>query len=293
MLARMELTTQAEAYGVTEIGAGDRANFWRVPRHDRLECLAATFRTHRYAPHSHETYVIGVITAGCEGYRLRGEHRIAPAGTICFVNPGEVHDGAPVGAGYAYRMIYPSTALIAGLAEEHGDGPVRTLPFFPEPVVSDPALAALFLAAHWGLEGPGSALAADERLVAALGLLVSRHSDLGRGSAGPSVDRRIVDRARDFLDAHLADDIDLATLSAAVGIGRTQLIRMFRGATGLTPHAWLTDRRVRAAQALLRAGESPGQVAAATGFFDQAHLTRAFKARLGVTPGVFRTGLAA
>lgn len=293
MLARMELTTQAEAYGMTEIGSGDLARFWRVARHDRLECLSATFRTHHYAPHSHETYVIGVITAGCERYRLRGQDCIAPAGKICLVNPGEVHDGAPVGPGYAYRMIYPSTTLIAALAEEHTGGRVRTLPFFPEPVVSDPALAALFLAAHRGLEGPSHALAADERLVGALGLLVSRHSDLGRGFAGPSVDSRVVERARDYLDAHLAEDVDLATLTAAVGVGRTQLIRTFRRATGLTPHAWLTDRRVRAAQALLRAGESPGQVAAATGFFDQAHLTRAFKARLGVTPGVFRAGLAA
>ena len=80
--------------------------------------------------------------------------------------------------------------------------------------------------------------------------------------------------------------VEISAVRAEVaGLRRTELVRAFRHQTGLTPHAWLTDRRVRAAQALLRRGDPPGQVAAATGFFDQAHFTRAFKARLGVTPG--------
>ena len=72
------------------------------------------------------------------------------------------------------------------------------------------------------------------------------------------------------------------------GLPRHHLIRAFRRETGLTPHAYLIDVRVRRARERLRRGESLGEVAAATGFCDQPHLTRAFKARLGVTPGAFR-----
>jgi AraC-like ligand binding domain len=80
ILTVMRLISQQEALGVGELGAGEAARLWREPRHDGLDCLAARFRTHRYSTHTHETYVIGVITAGCEGYWLRGETRRAAAG---------------------------------------------------------------------------------------------------------------------------------------------------------------------------------------------------------------------
>ena len=69
---------------------------------------------------------------------------------------------------------------------------------------------------------------------------------------------------------------------------RSSLIRASRQETGLTPHAFLTDRRVRAAVRQLSAGDAPVDVAMACGFCDQSHLNRAFKARIGVPPGAFR-----
>ena len=69
---------------------------------------------------------------------------------------------------------------------------------------------------------------------------------------------------------------------------RFHLIRVFRKATGLTPHNWLMDRRVHLACNLLRAGLSATHVAAQCGCSDQSHLTRVFKSRLGITPGRFR-----
>jgi len=284
----MDPVTQETAFGATEMGAGDAARFWRHARHDGLECLAARFRTHRYAPHAHDTFVVGVITAGCESFRLRGAARLAAAGDLCFVNPGEAHDGAPVGEGYSYRMSYPSAALLTDLAEDLTGRRPAAVPAFREPVVRDGQAAALFLAAHRALEGGQGRLGADEHLVRAFNLALARHSDLGAGSGPAGREAGAVRRARDYLEAHLADDVDLGTLAAVAGLGRTQLIRAFRRETGLTPHAWATDRRVRTAQEMLRSGESPAEVAAATGFFDQAHFTRAFKARLGVTPGVYR-----
>jgi len=283
-----DVISQERALAFGEMGPDDAARFWRAERHDRLECLAARFRTHRYAPHSHDTYVIGVITAGWEGYWLRGARRLAGPGELCFVNPGEVHDGEPVADFYAYRMSYPSEGFLRDLAEDLTGRSARSAPAFAEAVVQDAEAARLFVAAHRRLEGGGMALEQDEQLVAALSLILLRHSDLGAGAARTDAPSRAVQRACDYLDSCFAEDVTLARLSEVAGLRRTELVRAFRRQTGLTPHAWLTDRRVRAAQALLRHGEAPGQVAAATGFFDQAHFTRAFKARLGVTPGAYR-----
>jgi len=62
----------------------------------------------------------------------------------------------------------------------------------------------------------------------------------------------------------------------------------FRGETGLPPHAYLNQLRVRLARRLLDRGVTPAEVAAAVGFADQAHLTRHFKRVVGVPPGSYQ-----
>jgi hypothetical protein len=92
--------------------AGDIAVFWRVPRYRGLEFLRATFRRYAYARHTHETYAIAAIIAGCETFFHRGAQRYAPAGSVAIVCPDELHDGAPHAGGFSYRTLYPSVALM-------------------------------------------------------------------------------------------------------------------------------------------------------------------------------------
>ncbi len=47
-----------------DLGENDETSFWRVNRHESLECLSATFRTHVFPPHTHESYVIGAVVGG-------------------------------------------------------------------------------------------------------------------------------------------------------------------------------------------------------------------------------------
>lgn len=88
-----------------------------------------------------------------------------------------------------------------------------------------------------------------------------------------------------------AEDLRLETLAAEARLSPYQLIRAFRRETDMTPHAYLVDRRVQAARAKLRGTDSLAAVAAQTGFADQAHLSRAFKARIGVPPGAYRSAV--
>jgi AraC-like DNA-binding protein len=73
-------------------------------------------------------------------------------------------------------------------------------------------------------------------------------------------------------------------------MGPFALLRAFRAETGLPPHAYLNQLRVREARALLDRGVAPAEAAARTGFADQAHLTRHFKRVVGVPPGAFQRG---
>ena len=283
----MLLLSPRNSVGRDCLSPEDETYFWRVSRHCDLDCFTATFRKHIFPPHTHETYVIGVTLRGIHSYMHKGVRVRCKAGTICFINPDEVHDGSPDSDGYSYRMTYPSPDFLASILRQETGRSVGT-PFFRAPGVHDPALAEIFCAAHRALEGNKEALFADEQLLQFYLTAIERH---GGGlpaiiAAGREPDA--VARTKDHLIARMAEATDFQALARHVGLSAWHLIRVFRKATGLTPHAWLVDRRVHRARELLRAGETPTHIALQCGFADQAHLTRAFKARLGVTPGQYR-----
>jgi AraC-like DNA-binding protein len=164
-------------------------------------------------------------------------------------------------------------------------------PWFRHSVIHDPELFLAHSQLHASLcqdETWTSEMEQDTRLVDFLGRLIVRWADL---DAVPPVRHasKAIDRVRDYLDAHLGQEAELAELARIAGLSRSHFIRAFRKETGLTPHAYLLDRRFRAAGRLLGRGEPPGDVAVACGFFDQSHLNRVFKARMGVTPGIYRS----
>lgn len=268
----------------------DRVRFWRDARYGGLECLVATFRDHRYAPHTHETYVVGVIEGGCESYRLRGVRHYAAAGELCFVNPGEVHDGEPVGGAYTYRMTYPAVDLFRAISEDTLGRRSAGAPVFANGVVRDPKGYRLFSAAHRRLEAGSDRLAADQALLEAYAYLIARHSSHASALAPVGREQRRVADMCAYLDANHAGSVGLVDVARVAGLGPHHALRVFRKTLGITPHAFLTDVRVRAAARLLREGTKPGDAATACGFCDQSHLTRAFKARTGVTPGAFAVG---
>ena len=98
------------------------------------------------------------------------------------------------------------------------------------------------------------------------------------------------DALRANLDARLFDPVTLAEASTAIGATPTQAARAFSAAFGISPHVYVTGRRLDAARARILDGEPLADVAASVGFYDQAHLTRRFKRFLGVTPGLFGRG---
>jgi AraC-like DNA-binding protein len=287
----MDATDRAGSMAMAPLAAGERARFFAAGRFGGLECLTATFRTHRYAPHAHDTYVIGGIVAGCETWNVRGRRHYAGPGEFIFNQPQDVHDGEPWGAGYCYRMTYPTVELLCGIAADIAGHAVTGTPYFPEPVVHDPDGVALIVAAHRTLEAGGDALEAGELLTRAYAHCLVRHARIAPAPAGREPGP--VARVKALLARRYAEDVPLALLAAEARLSPAHLIRTFRRQTGFTPHAWLVNRRIEAAKARLRSGEPPAAVATAVGFCDQAHLTRAFKARIGVTPGAYRQAVGA
>ena len=284
--------TTPETMSLGPLAPGERARFFAASRLGGIDCLSATFRTHVYPPHIHDTYVIGTIETGHDAVSARGMKGFAGPGDLVFVMPQDVHDGAPADRrGYSYRMSYPAEDIMRTVAEAITRKPVPSAPLFRSPVVHDPEGAMLFAAAHKALEDGMDGLAGEELLLRAYGRALVLHAALSAAAVGPETGP--IRRVRDLLEARYADEVTLAQLAAEAGCSTHHLIRAFRRATGITPHAYLVDVRVRRAQDLLKAGAAPAKVAADVGFADQAHLTRAFKARIGVPPAAYQRAVAA
>ncbi|TVQ39217.1 MAG: AraC family transcriptional regulator [Geminicoccaceae bacterium] len=252
--------------------------------------MEALFNRHRYPLHRHDTYVVAVIEAGCEAMLARGQRWRATSGQIVLSNPDELHDGAPDGPAFGYRVFYPSEAQLCRLGAELVDDPGRCLaaPGFERPVIDDPALAKRLLGLHRTLERASDPLQRETALAARFAPLLQRHGRLRLPHPGEA---RKEPRRIATVTAWMRDELDRAfsldELAQAAGLSRFHFLRVFRAATGQTPHAWLINQRVNRARMLLKGGARPAEVAAALGFADQAHLTRLFKRIVGVTPGAY------
>lgn len=267
----------------------EQARMWRVEWLDDVELLHARYRTQRFRRHFHEGYAFGVIETGALGFHYRNRDVVAQAGDINLAIPGEPHDGHAVGdQGWGYRMFYLGADLVRNVAEEV-TGRSQGLPFFAPGRIHDPPLAARLHDFHRLLGQPDVALLeAQSRLLAMVAALIEDHGQTAGLRVRLGAETAAVRRVRDHIEAHFDQSISLETLAAVAGLSRYHLLRVFHRQVGLPPHAYQTMVRVARAKDLLAKGLTPADVSQLTGFFDQSHLNRHFKAIHGVTPGAFR-----
>lgn len=98
----------------------------------------------------------------------------------------------------------------------------------------------------------------------------------------------VAHRARDYLYAHMDENVGLSDLARETGTDRFTLTRCFKREFHLAPHAWLIQLRLAKARQLLAHGELPVDVASAVGFADQSHLGRWFQRAYRISPAYYR-----
>jgi AraC family transcriptional regulator len=98
-------------------------------------------------------------------------------------------------------------------------------------------------------------------------------------------------RVIDYIDADMSSKINSRDLAAVAGLSRMHFASQFRVATGLRPHEFLLQRRIRRAAELMRDTTMPiMEIALTVGFQTQAHFTTVFKRFTGCTPRCWRVG---
>ena len=262
-------------------------HFWREHDLGGACLLRARYEAHEFPRHVHDEMVVAVTEDGAGEVRTRQGRDVGGPGTVWVFAPGEYHEGkVDRDRHWAYRGLYLDAAALSTLAEVFGNG-AQHGPFVPPRLYEDPQLARMILATHARLE-EGAPLVERETLWwSTMGVLFGRY---GRPRPNPLRGGPETAKMRDAIDymaANYQRNIGNHELASLVGLSRYHFLRSFRRAFGMPPHAYLNQMRLVAAKRLLREGRSPGEAAAAVGFFDQSHLNRVFKRAYGITPGVF------
>ena len=106
---------------------------------------------------------------------------------------------------------------------------------------------------------------------------------------GETLNSKVLASVLSYIDANLDGDLSLEVLAQLSGVVTHRFARSFKRNVGEPPHQYVVTRRVQAARNLLTStGDSIAEIAFATGFSSQSHMTTTLKRELGLTPGQLR-----
>ncbi|UED86454.1 AraC family transcriptional regulator [Streptomyces profundus] len=263
------------------VSAAEEVLAWRPSVPGVVEVFHARFTEHAYPMHVHDVWTLLIVDDGAVRYDLNRRERGTPHDTVSLLPPQVPHNGSAATArGFRKRVVY----LDLDQLDEGFIGPAADAPD-----LVDPPLRRRVDQLHAALGRRGDELEAESRL-ALIGERLRGHL---RPRVEPERDQRsrgVAHELRELLDARTLTGVRLAEAATLTHAHPTHLVRAFTAAFGIAPHQYLVARRIDHARRLLLAGQPPAEVAVASGFYDQSHLTRHFTRHLGVPPGRYARG---
>lgn len=263
-----------------------------------LEVKTGARKTYSIRPHSHERLSIGFVENGSSRIRCRHLAFDLDCTDLILIPPGVIHLCEPqCPEQFVFRMLFldpdwlrkafdiAPMRLAPATAHSNVAALSRKTDFFQmiecdssqyDPACPDPMVVPL-----------EDQMAAEERAIDFLGHLFFEIFDIRQAVMDPSTGHGKIDPARIMIDENFTDEIRLADLADACHLNRFTLVKQFRKILGLTPHAYLINRRVNLAKQMLRQGSSVADTAACCGFFDQSHFVKTFRNYTGLTPTQF------
>ncbi len=96
-------------------------------------------------------------------------------------------------------------------------------------------------------------------------------------------------RVREYINEHIQDDLSLSDLAEVSAMSPYHFARQFKQTTGLSPHQYVTLRRIEQAKVLLTKTDlSITEIALRVGCASQSHLSKLFRQVTGISPKAYR-----
>jgi AraC-like DNA-binding protein len=241
-----------------------------------------------YAKHSHETFSIGAVTGGRSVYLNRHAQEWIGAGAVVMMNPDDVHACNPVAdERWSYLMLHVDVAWLTNLQHELGFSENHAFRAFSQTLSHDASLFNGLKRLHAVLVDRDADTLRKQS--AAITFFSDVQQKLNPAPLATHDDAsRQLTRAAEFIAEHCTQSLKLDAICEAAGLSASHLIRAFKERYGMTPHAYLINRRIQYSREQLRRGRLIADVALDAGFADQAHLQRTFKRLVAATPGQYR-----
>ena len=266
---------------------------WSVPHHygDLLYCPAYYAQAHIRLHH----HVIGIeLTPGIvrtqfnEGPLIDS---IIKSYSVYFLPAGsviEVRKEQPI----EFMLATIDPELIKRLFPQFADSDLIHNMAIPVENIVDRQLAAMAASIRRHLlrgERPGGL--ATDLVNAALAILWARIEKGDVAVPNLALTANKLRRALQFIEANYTRKIKVEDIAgAAGGISACHFAHGFTAALGQSPHQYIIENRLRLARdMLLHTTDQLAEIACATGFLDQAHMTETFRRKIGVTPAKIRS----
>ncbi|MFY0657192.1 MAG: helix-turn-helix domain-containing protein [Neptunomonas phycophila] len=108
-------------------------------------------------------------------------------------------------------------------------------------------------------------------------------------NAGKSMPHKMIRQAQDYIESRLSEKLHLDEIAASVDLSTRQLSRLFKAHNLCSPYEYVLRRRINRAIEIISTSRQPLEnIAIATGFANNKHMTVSFRKIVGKTPSQFR-----